>query len=98
MMQTTTKREYRISKEIRDLCLYARHDVPCDPPFSRLDLISCRNLLIYLDEVAQRRILRTPHYDGLSQPDRPVSPTRRTLPSPPAAPTCGRPPATSIGR
>jgi two-component system CheB/CheR fusion protein len=54
--------EYRISKDIRDLCLFARQDVTHDPPFSRLDLISCRNLLIYLDEVAQRRVLRTFHY------------------------------------
>ena len=54
--------EYRISKDIRDLCLFARQDVTRDPPFSRLDLISCRNLLIYLDDVAQRRILRTFHY------------------------------------
>ena len=37
--------EYRIAKEIRDLCLFARQDVTRDPPFSRLDLISCRNLL-----------------------------------------------------
>ena len=42
---------YRIAKEIRDLCLFARQDVTRDPPFSRLDLISCRNLLIYLDDV-----------------------------------------------
>jgi two-component system CheB/CheR fusion protein len=54
--------EYRISKDIRDLCLFARQDVIGDPPFSRLDLISCRNLLIYLDDVAQRRVLRTFHY------------------------------------
>jgi two-component system CheB/CheR fusion protein len=54
--------EYRIAKEIRDLCLFARQDVTRDPPFSRLDLISCRNLLIYLDDVAQRRVLRTFHY------------------------------------
>ena len=54
--------EYRIAKDIRDLCLFARQDVTRDPPFSRLDLISCRNLLIYLDEVAQRRVLRTFHY------------------------------------
>ena len=54
--------EYRISKDIRDLCLFARQDVTRDPPFSRLDLISCRNLLIYVDDVAQRRILRTFHY------------------------------------
>ena len=54
--------DYRIAKEIRDLCLFARQDVTRDPPFSRLDLISCRNLLIYLDDVAQRRVLRTFHY------------------------------------
>jgi two-component system CheB/CheR fusion protein len=54
--------EYRIAKDVRDLCLFARQDVTRDPPFSRLDLISCRNLLIYLDEVAQRRVLRTFHY------------------------------------
>jgi len=54
--------EYRIAKDVRDVCLFARHDVSRDPPFSRLDLISCRNLLIYLDDVAQRRVLRTFHY------------------------------------
>jgi two-component system CheB/CheR fusion protein len=54
--------EYRVVKDIRDLCLFARQDVTHDPPFSRLDLISCRNLLIYLDGVAQQRVLRTFHY------------------------------------
>ena len=49
-------------KEIRDLCIFARHDVTHDPPFSRLDLVSCRNLLIYLDEVAQRRIMQAFHF------------------------------------
>ena len=49
-------------RSVRDLCLFARQDVTRDPPFSRLDLISCRNLLIYLDDVAQRRVLRTFHY------------------------------------
>jgi len=52
----------RIAKEIRDLCIFARQDVTRDPPFSRLDLISCRNLLIYLDEVAQRRVLQVFHF------------------------------------
>ena len=52
----------RIVKEIRDLCIFARHDVTHDPPFSRLDLVSCRNLLIYLDEVAQRRIMQAFHF------------------------------------
>ena len=54
--------DYRVVKELRDLCLFARQDVTHDPPFSRLDLISCRNLLIYLDGVAQQRVLRTFHY------------------------------------
>src|SRR6185295_20384614 len=54
--------EYRVVKDVRDLCLFARQDVTHDPPFSRLDLISCRNLLIYLDTFAQRRVLRTFHY------------------------------------
>ncbi len=53
---------YRIRKEIRDLCIFARQDVTHDPPFARLDLVSCRNLLIYLDEVAQRRIMQTFHF------------------------------------
>ena len=39
---------YQISKAVRDLCVFARHDVTADPPFPRLDLVSCRNLLIYL--------------------------------------------------
>ncbi len=53
---------YRTVKEVRDLCLFARQDVTHDPPFSRLDVVSCRNLLIYLDEVAQRRVLQTFHF------------------------------------
>ncbi|HKT71430.1 MAG TPA: chemotaxis protein CheB [Steroidobacteraceae bacterium] len=53
---------YCIAKSIRDLCIFARHDVTRDPPFSRLDLVSCRNLLIYLDATAQRRVMQTFHY------------------------------------
>jgi two-component system CheB/CheR fusion protein len=53
---------YRIAKSIRDLCIFARHDVTRDPPFSRLDLVSCRNLLIYLDAAAQRRVMQVFHY------------------------------------
>jgi two-component system CheB/CheR fusion protein len=53
---------FRIVKAIRDLCIFARQDVTHDPPFSHLDLVSCRNLLIYLDEVAQRRILQAFHF------------------------------------
>lgn len=53
---------YRISKRIRDLCIFARQDVTRDPPFSRLDLVSCRNLLIYLDPATQRRVIQIFHY------------------------------------
>ena len=53
---------YQVTKAIRDLCVFARQDVTKDPPFSRLDLISCRNLLIYLGGELQRRILPTFHY------------------------------------
>ena len=53
---------YRIDKSLRDCCIFARHNVMSDPPFSRLDLISCRNLLIYLDPAAQKQVLSTLHY------------------------------------
>jgi two-component system, chemotaxis family, CheB/CheR fusion protein len=53
---------YRIKKAIRDLCVFARQDVTRDPPFSQLDLISCRNLLIYLDVNLQARVLPVFHY------------------------------------
>ena len=58
---------YRIDKFIRDLCVFARHNVTADPPFSHLDLISCRNVLIYLTTPLQKRILPTFHY-ALNQP------------------------------
>jgi two-component system CheB/CheR fusion protein len=53
---------YRISKSVRDMVVFAKQDVLKDPPFSRLDLISCRNLLIYLDGAAQKRVLPLFHY------------------------------------
>src|SRR6185369_11891947 len=53
---------YQISKTIRELCVFARHDVTRDPPYSRLDLISCRNLLIYLEPRLQERLFATFHY------------------------------------
>jgi len=57
-----TPHGYRVSKALRDMCIFARHDIAKDPPFSRLDLISCRNLLIYLGPVLQKRILPIFHY------------------------------------
>ena len=53
---------YQINKSIRDLCIFARQDVTRDPPFSRVDLISCRNTMIYLDPMLQKRVLLTFHY------------------------------------
>ena len=53
---------YRINKAIRDRVLFAMHNVLRDPPFSRLDLISCRNLMIYLDREVQVRLLETFHF------------------------------------
>jgi two-component system, chemotaxis family, CheB/CheR fusion protein len=59
---TKINEHYQISKIIRDLCIFARQDVTKDPPFSRLDLVSCRNVLIYLDQGMQRQILSLFHY------------------------------------
>ncbi len=53
---------YQIQPWIRDKILFASHDVILDPPFTRLDLIACRNLLIYFDVALQRRILPLFHY------------------------------------
>jgi two-component system CheB/CheR fusion protein len=57
-----TENGYRIAKAIRDLCIFAPHNVFKDPPFSRLDLISCCNLMIYLNTPLQKKILATFHY------------------------------------
>ena len=59
---TKTERGYRITKSIRDVCVFAKHDVAQDPPFSKLDLISCCNVLIYLGAVLQRKVLSILHY------------------------------------
>jgi two-component system CheB/CheR fusion protein len=53
---------YQVSQVVRDLCVFARHDVTRDPPFSRLDLVSCRNLLIYLDQSLQQQLIPFFHY------------------------------------
>jgi two-component system CheB/CheR fusion protein len=53
---------YRIARFVRDLCIFAIQDVIKDPPFSRMDLLSCRNLLIYLDTPTQKEVLRRFHY------------------------------------
>ncbi|MBK1646133.1 chemotaxis protein CheR [Thiocapsa imhoffii] len=53
---------YQITKGIRDLCVFAVQNLVKDPPFSRLDLVSCRNLMIYLGLPLQKRALQTFHY------------------------------------
>lgn len=53
---------YRISKSIRDMCIFAQHNVISDPPFSQMDLICCRNLLIYLEPVLQNKVIALFHY------------------------------------
>ncbi len=59
---TRVERGYRISKTIRDTCIFAQHNVLNDPPFSQMDLICCRNLLIYLEPVLQNKVISLFHY------------------------------------
>ena len=51
-----------ISKRIREMCVFSVHSAIKDPPFSQLDLVSCRNLLIYMNPELQQRLLRVFHY------------------------------------
>ncbi|HBP89517.1 MAG TPA: hypothetical protein DD706_17655, partial [Nitrospiraceae bacterium] len=53
---------YRVVKAIRDVCVFSLHNIVADPPFSRMDLISCRNLLIYMDSDLQYQVLSLFHY------------------------------------
>src|SRR5215471_16238320 len=53
---------YVINKPIRDMCVFSSHSVVRDPPFSRMDLISCRNLLIYLNSELQGHVIPIFHY------------------------------------
>ena len=53
---------YRIRQEVRDIVLFAVHDLLKDPPFSHIDVISCRNVLIYLDRELQEQVISTFHY------------------------------------
>jgi two-component system CheB/CheR fusion protein len=53
---------YQISKAVREVCVFSRHNLATDPPFSRIDLVSCRNVLIYLDTPLQKRVMPLLHY------------------------------------
>ena len=59
---TREQATYRINKSIRDLCVFARQDLVADPPFSRVNLISCRNVLIYFSPALQKQVIPTFHY------------------------------------
>jgi two-component system CheB/CheR fusion protein len=53
---------YQIDKRVRDMVLFAQHDVIMDPPFTRLDIVSCRNVMIYFDATLQKRLVPLFHY------------------------------------
>ncbi|HVQ41812.1 MAG TPA: CheR family methyltransferase, partial [Vicinamibacterales bacterium] len=59
---TKDEHTYRIQKAVRELCVFARQNVTVDPPFSRVDLITCRNVLIYMSSPLQERLLPTFHF------------------------------------
>lgn len=53
---------YRISKSVRDLCIFAKHDLGRNPSYSKMDIISCKNLLIYLGQDLQTKVIENFHY------------------------------------
>jgi len=53
---------YQVNKTIRDMCVFAHHNLLKDPPFSKIDLVSCRNVLIYWSLFCKKRALTTFHY------------------------------------
>ena len=55
-------KSYQVSQSIRDMCIFARQNLTSDPPFSKLDLVSCRNVLIYLAPLLQKKVLPIFHY------------------------------------
>jgi len=59
---TSEGTSYVVNKSIRDVCVFSSHSVLRDPPFSRMDLISCRNLLIYLNSELQTHVIPILHY------------------------------------
>lgn len=59
---TKTDGHYQVHKTIRDVCIFAVHNFLKDPPFAHIDLLSCRNVLIYMDSYLQKKALTTFHY------------------------------------
>ena len=81
---------YRVNKAVRDACIFARQDLTRDPPFSKLDLIVCRNVLIYLGSELQKKVMRVFHY-ALKPTGASCSATpRRSAPAPTCSTTADR--------
>ncbi len=59
---TKTNGSYQVNKNVRDICVFAQHNFLKDPPFGKMDLISCRNVLIYMEPYLQKKALTTFHY------------------------------------
>ncbi len=59
---TKNNGDYQVKKSIRDLCVFAQHNFLKDPAFSKMDFISCRNVLIYMEPYLQKKALTTFHY------------------------------------
>jgi two-component system CheB/CheR fusion protein len=59
---TKVNGSFQIARPVRELCVFARQNVTKDPPFSKLDLIVCRNVLIYLAPILQQKLMRLFHY------------------------------------
>jgi two-component system, chemotaxis family, CheB/CheR fusion protein len=59
---TPVEKGFQIAKQLREMCVFARHNLLVDPPFSRLDLISCRNVLIYFEPGLQNQVAAIFHY------------------------------------
>ena len=55
-------RGYQVSKRVRDACIFARQNLSNDPPFSHIDILSCRNVMIYFNQALQRQVMLTFHY------------------------------------
>ena len=59
---TAVEGGYRVNKSLRNCCVFARQNVTKDPPFSKLDLISCRNVMIYFGQTLQKKVISVFHY------------------------------------
>lgn len=55
-------RGYQVSKRLRDTCIFARQNLATDPPFSHIDILSCRNVMIYFNQSLQKQLMLTFHY------------------------------------